>query len=110
MPNLTSRPLSQEELIEVLLLTGTFEERQDALRHLLAGTLGALLNRAKMEFGWNLAFAKEPDGSFSWVGRADDGTEIRSGVADSWDAALQAALLAAIDGLHPPSAEASTGS
>lgn len=110
MPKLTLRSLSQEECIELLLLHGTFEERQEAFQLLRAGTFGDLLNRVKMDFGWNLAFAKEPDGSFSWAARANDGIEIKSGVADSWDDALQTALLAAIDGLHPPSAEVSTGS
>jgi hypothetical protein len=105
MPKLTMRDLSEEELDELSVLLGSYEERRAALHELRSRTVGGLMNKVKMDFGWNLAFAKEPDGSFSWVAHANDGAQVKAGVADSWDDAL----LAAIDGLYPPSAEAPAG-
>lgn len=61
----------------------------------------SLRKRVKMEFGWELAFSPEPDGSYSWAALDDNGNALKSGVADTWDDAK----LAAIEDLFPPSSE-----
>ena len=59
VPKLKLRPLSQEELIEVEVLLGPYEQRRAALRHLRTGTFGApSINTVNMEFGWNFSFTK----------------------------------------------------
>jgi hypothetical protein len=55
-----------------------------------------------LEFGWLLGFAREPDGSYSWlVSDENTGDALKSGTADTWDDAK----LAAIIDLLPPSGE-----
>jgi hypothetical protein len=58
-------------------------------------------NKVHAEFGFRLAFTNEPDGSVSWVVLAEEGLELASGVADTWDDAR----LAVIERLYPPSGE-----
>jgi hypothetical protein len=54
------------------------------------------------DFGWRIAFAPEPDGSWFWlVIDAETDEVINSGVSESWDDAR----LAAIENLMPPSHE-----
>lgn len=61
----------------------------------------AFSRKVRLDFGWNVAFSKEPDGSFAWAVIAEDGTQLQSGTADTWDDAR----LAVIDRLAPPSPE-----
>jgi hypothetical protein len=54
-----------------------------------------------MEYGYRIAVAQEPDGSYSWAVLTEDGLKLRSGIADSWDDAR----LAMVEHLYPPSGE-----
>jgi hypothetical protein len=60
--------------------------------------VAAFIEHVRFEFGYHVAFSREPDGGFSWALIADDGTALKSGVSDSWDDAR----LALIEGLAPP--------
>jgi hypothetical protein len=52
------------------------------------------------EFGWNIGFAEEPDGSIRWfVFDRDRVTLLKQGLAPTWDDAR----LAIIEELYPPS-------
>jgi hypothetical protein len=53
------------------------------------------------DFGFNIAFAHEPDDAWTWAVFSASGAPLQSGVADTWDDAR----LAAIEHVHPPSGE-----
>jgi hypothetical protein len=60
------------------------------------------LTEIATDFGWNIGFAEEPDGSWFWlVADAKTGEPIKSGTASTW----QDALIECVEDLVPPSDE-----